>query len=241
MTKDIIESGMQVLPLSIISLLLADKKDNRNYYRILLFTLIYMAYQVCLVLPRYVAPLNFINSNWNWDGKITGILFGITCYFLFRRYFRENDFFTFRQQKAHIKKTTIVAVAVVLLMTTIYYFIDSSEFDAETLAFQLTMPGIDEEIMFRGILLGLLMTALPPRISFMGNPAVLLTAILFGFLHAFTLDKNYSVSFEPVYFLHTGIGGYVFGWLTIKSRSILLAVLTHGFTNFFAAWATMIK
>lgn len=236
-----IESAMQVVPLSIISLFLVDKKDNRNYYRILLFTLIYIVYQLCLVLPRYMEELNVTGSNWNWEGKIAGILFGIACYFLFRKYFRENDFFTLRQKKEHIKITTIVAIAVVVLMTTIYYFIDSSEFDAETLAFQLTMPAIDEEIMFRGILLGLLMTALPAKLSFIGNPAVLITAILFGFLHAFTLDKNYSASFEPVYFFHTGIGGYVFGWLTIKSRSILMAVLTHGFTNFFAALATMLK
>jgi len=40
------------------------------------------------------------------------------------------------------------------------YFDSAKEFDWETLIFQLTMPGFDEEIIFRAILLGLLLTSL---------------------------------------------------------------------------------
>lgn len=116
-----------------------------------------------------------------------------------------------------------------------------SPFDFETLAFQLTMPGIDEEIMFREVLLGLLLNALKDKISILGNPGILLTAILFGFLHALTLDKDYSISFEPIYFLQTGFGGYVWAWVAMKSRSILLPILSHVFANFFAALVAMFR
>ena len=133
------------------------------------------------------------------------------------------------------------AIFIVVLATTLGVLLGSDKFNLETLAFQLTMPGIDEEIMFRGILLGLLMSALKPKIPFLGNPSVLLTAILFGFVHALTIDKNNSVGFEPLYFVQTFIGGYAWARVTVQTRSVLLAVLSHGFSNFFSALATMLK
>lgn len=98
-----------------------------------------------------------------------------------------------------------------LLSTIVWFLLGKSEFNIETLAFQLTVPGIDEEIIFRGILLGLLMSTLKDKISFFGNPSILLTAILFGFWHSLTLDKNYSIDFNPIYFFQIGLAGYVWG------------------------------
>lgn len=241
MTRFFIEAFLQAIIPAIFAFFLVGRKTKDNYLRISLFLLIYVFYQIVLILPRFLPDLNFIDSRWNWEGKLLGIFFGIVCYFIFRKYFAENDFFTFRQNRENFKKVLIVSAFAVLIVTIIAYFTGSSEFNAETLAFQLTMPGIDEEIMFRGILLGLLMTVLAEKISFLKNPAVILTAILFGLMHALTLDKDFSINFELIYFLHTGIGGFIFGWLTWKTRSIFLAVIVHGFANFFAALATMIK
>ncbi|HRH45737.1 MAG TPA: CPBP family intramembrane metalloprotease [Pyrinomonadaceae bacterium] len=241
MNRYLIEAFLQIIILVPFAVILVKERAKDNYLRIFFFALIFIFYQIVLVLPRLSENLNFIGGNWNWDGKLFGTFFGIICYFVFRKYFNENDFFTIRQNKENFKICLIVTVASILLVTVIAYLTGSSEFSAETLAFQLTMPAIDEEIMFRGILLGLLMTALRDNIRFLGNPAVLLTAILFGFIHALSLEKDYSISFEPIYFLHTGIGGLIFGWITLKSRSILLALLAHGFANFLAALVTMHK
>lgn len=234
------EALMQVSFISLIAFLFLSVRSKENFKRIGLFSAVYIVSQIVLVLPRLIPSLDFIYSDWNWEGKIFGTLFGLSCYYLFRQHFSENDFFTFRQSPDSLKFTIPVSVGVILLMSTIYYFIAESPFHAETLAFQLLMPGPDEEIMFRGVLLGLLLSALPDKVKMIGNPAVLLTAVLFGFLHAFTLNKDFIIGFEPVYFLHTGIGGYVFGWLAVKSRSLVLPVLVHALTNFLAALATMI-
>jgi uncharacterized protein len=236
-----LEAFLQVGPIALIAILFLKERTKENHLRILFFTLIYIVYQLVLILPKLSREFDFIQSGWNWEGKIFGIAFGTLCYFIFKKYFSPNNFFTFKQDAENKKKTWTLSIAVIIIMSVIYYFIEQSEFDKETLAFQLTMPGLDEEIMFRGILLGLLLTALPAKIPYIGNPAVLLTVILFGLLHALSLSKDYQVDFDPVYFLHTGIGGYIFGWLALKSRSLVLPILTHGFTNFFAALATMIK
>ena len=241
MTRFFVEAFLQAIIPAVFAFFLVGKKTTENYLRIALFLLIYVFYQIVLILPKMSQTLNFIDSRWNWEGKLLGILFGIVCYFVFRKYFAENDFFTLRQDRENFKKVLTVSAFAVLLVALIAYFTGKSEFNAETLAFQLTMPAIDEEIMFRGILLGLLMTALSEKIPFLKNPAVILTAILFGLTHALTFDKDFSINFEPIYFIHTGIGGLIFGWITWKTRSILLAVIVHGVANFLAALATMMK
>jgi membrane protease YdiL (CAAX protease family) len=237
----ILEAILQVGLIALLATFFLQERTKQNYLRILFFVLIYTGYQIVLVLPRLAKQFDFIQSDWNWEGKIFGIAFGILSYFMFRKYFIPNNFFTFKQKAENKKKTRIVSISVIMIMSVLYYFIAESEFDKETLAFQLTMPALDEEIMFRGILIGLLLTALPDKVSFIGNPSILLTGILFGLLHSLSLNKDYRIDFDLIYFLHTGIGGYVFGWLALKSRSIVLPIVTHGFTNFFAALATMIK
>lgn len=241
MTRFFLEAILQVIVLIPFSIFLLKKRNRDNYLRIFFFATIYVVYQIVLILPKVLPSLNLIDSRWNWEGKILGIFWGITCYFVFRKYFADNDFFTLRQNKENFRISLMGAIFVVIAATVIGYFSGSSPFDMETLAFQLTMPGIDEEIMFRGLLLGLLTTALRNEISFLGNPGVWLTAILFGFMHALTLNKDYSINFEPIYFIQTGLGGFFWGLITIRSRSILLAILSHNFSNFFSALLTMNK
>ena len=241
MIEILLEAFLQVLILIPFAFFLLKKRTKINFQRLLIFVFCYVTYQVFLVLPKIDPMFDFITSSWNWDGKIYGIMCGVFSYFLFNKYFRENNFFTLKQNKESFKSALIGAIAIVLLSTVIWFLLGQSQFNLETLAFQISLPGIDEEIMFRGILLGLLATSLKEKTLFLGNPSILLTAILFGFMHALTLTKNYEINFEPIYFIQTGFAGYVWGWITIKSRSILLAILSHNFSNFFGTLSTMIK
>ncbi|WP_392447085.1 CPBP family intramembrane glutamic endopeptidase [Capnocytophaga canis] len=241
MIKILAESFLQIALLLPFAILFLKEKSKISFIRLLIFVGCYVAYQLFLVLPSINAVFDVIESRWNWEGKALGIICGISCYFIFRRYFHENDFFTLKQNRENLKPTLIVAVGVVLLSVVVWFLLGKSEFDMETLAFQISLPGVDEEIMFRGILLGLLASSLKEKTTFVGNPSVLLTAILFGLMHSLTLDKNYAIDFESIYFIQTTFAGYLWGWITLKSRSILLAILSHNFSNFFGTLATMIK
>jgi membrane protease YdiL (CAAX protease family) len=241
MIKILIEATLQVFLIIPFAVLLLKEKNKINFQRIFVFAFCYIVYQIVEVLPRLHSTFDIIKSSWNWEGKIYGIILGIVFYFLFRRLFRENDFFTFRQHKGNFKVAMLGAIIMVILSTGVWLIFGKSEFDFETLAFQISIPGIDEEIFYRGLLLGLLCTALKDKVSFLGNPGVLLTAILFGLMHSLKIDKTNLIGFDVIYFLQTGLAGYVWGWITIKSRSILLAILSHNFSNFFGTLATMIK
>jgi uncharacterized protein len=241
MTKCFFEILLQLAIIFPMLFIFLRKYDKENIKRVLAFSLIFICYQILLNLPKHYEFLKIINGNWNWNGKILGILFGITCYFLFRNLFVDHDYFTLKQDKTNLKKTSIVSLIVVIGATTIWCIFGKSEFDKETLAFQLTLPGIDEEIMYRVVLLGLLMSGLKDRIKLIGSPSLLITSILFGIIHALKLNDGFMPNFNLIYFVQTGLAGYAWGWVTIKSRSVVLATASHNFSNFFGTLAMMIK
>ncbi len=240
MTEVLLEAILQVILLMPFAFLLLKSKATRHIQRLLLVVFIFVVYQVALALPTIQADFTFIASSWNWEGKLYGISWGIISYFLFRNYFKTTDFFTLKQSKAYLKPALLAAIGIVLLSITAGFVFDKEACNIEALAFQFTLPGLDEEMMFRGILLGLLASSLKEKIPYLGNPSIVLTAILFGFTHALTLNKADGVNFDTLYFVQTCFQGYVWGWITLKSRSILLPILSHNCSNFFGMLATMI-
>jgi membrane protease YdiL (CAAX protease family) len=104
------------------------------------------------------------------------------------------------------------------------------------------MPGIDEEIAYRGILLGLLVKILKPVIRIgkigLGHPAVLTTALLFGLAHGFFLTGSYGITFKAYPFFYTTLDGFIWGWFTLRSGSILLALISHNLTN---TWSMLVR
>lgn len=227
-----------VLPL--ISLFLR-KYSKENIIRVMAFIFIYVVDEILLNIPKIYPSLIVITGNWNWTGKLFSIIFGLSCYFLFKYLFREHDFFSLKQDRVGVKQALIVSVVVILLATIIWFVFGHSEFDIETLAFQLTLPGIDEEILYRGILLGLLMSGLKENVKFIGNPSILISSILFGIMHALKLNEHLSPNFNLIYFLQTGLAGYAWGYVAVKSKSVLLPVFSHNLSNFFGTLVMMTK
>lgn len=99
MTRIIVEPILQILILTPIIILFLKDKNKTNFQRILIFIFCYLVYQIIIVLPKIIPLFDFIKSSWNWDGKILGIIWGIISYFLFKNYFKDNDFFTLKQNK----------------------------------------------------------------------------------------------------------------------------------------------
>lgn len=219
-----------VIPLALLFV----KNHSKDTYKYLgLFALIYFIYELVLVLPRFYPVLYVTDSNWNWEGKFLGIVWGVISYLLVKKSLKNHDYITLKQDKQGFKPALIAGIIVVLIAIGLWMYYDEKEdFDWDTLAYQLTLPGIDEELMFRGVLFGLLLNALKDHIRYFGNPSIWLTALLFGFIHGFRLDENFEVQFSYVAILQTGFAGWVWAWMTLKSRSILLAIFSHNLSNF---------
>ncbi|WP_111309798.1 CPBP family intramembrane glutamic endopeptidase [Confluentibacter sediminis] len=231
-----------VLPLIIYTL----KKSHIKWSALLLFCLFFLQNQLLLELPREFEFLNIIEGNWNWSGKIYAMAGSLLFYWLFKKEFSEHDFFKIKQARNSIRPNIITTLIVMFLAVALAFFLfGKSEPDTETLLFQLTMPGFDEEIAFRGIMLGLLSTVLNETIDFgfikFGNPAILITSILFGLIHSFGIDEQWHIAQDWIYFSQTFLYGLVLGWMTIKSRSILMPIISHNLTNTVGTIITWIK
>ncbi len=216
-----------ILPLLLIFM---KERTKENYLRVLSIVGCYFIYYFALTLQYHFDCFNIIDGSWNWDGKIYGIVCGVAIYFIFRRQFSENNFFTLKQNKEGLKSALKVAVAI-LAIAILGGVVNDREFNIETLLFQISMPGIDEEIMYRGVLLGLMCSALRAGGAAWRSPAIIINAVLFGLVHSLTLGDG-ALQFNSVNFIWTAILGYSFGYITIKTRSILIPMLTHNLYNF---------
>ena len=216
-----------ILPLLLIFM---KERTRENYLRVLSIIVCYFIYNAALTMQFQFNCLNIIHGNWNWDGKIYGLACGIVLYFLFRRQFADNNFFTIKQNKEGLRSALKVALAI-MCISLLGGIVNDNEFNLETLLFQISMPGIDEEIMYRGVLLGLMCSALRTGNAAWRNPAIIINAILFGLVHALSLSDG-ALQINAMNFVWTGIIGYSFGYITIKTRSILIPMLTHNLYNF---------
>jgi hypothetical protein len=227
-----------ILPVIII---LAEKKKG-NILRIILFCLCAALYTMILILPFFFKPFFIIKGTMNWNGKILSVIFWTSAYFFLRKYFVNNDFFRIKQEKQNLKITVSVSIAWIIFILIFYALPQNGiEFNIEGLLFDLTMPGTDEEIFFRCILLGLLSGCLKNKKIFFVDISVLILAVYFGLGHALMLSPDYSLNFALKYFIYAGTWGYVQGWITIKNRSILIPVIVHNIADFLVDLTVMIK
>jgi uncharacterized protein len=91
--------------------------------------------------------------------------------------------------------------------------------DAADIALIACLPAVSEEILFRGAVVGNLGG---------GTGAVLLVALLFGYLHV-SGPRNYASG------IFAGVAGVVYGLVYVSSASVLAAAVAHCVGNLSSA------
>ncbi len=110
---------------------------------------------------------------------------------------------------------------------------DGQPDDLETMSFQWTMPGLDEELFYRGTLLLTLNEAFRSRSNLLGAPigyGGVLTSVLFGLTHALSYEAG-EAAFDLMTFAMTGVPSLLLLWLRERTGSLLLPVLAHNIAN----------
>ena len=231
-------NSIAYLLLTVPFILIFMEKNKINYYRVIIFSFCFIGFFFLLVLG---SSLHIIKGSWNWDGKILSIIWGVVCFLLFKKYFIENNFLTIKQNMKNNKKVIIVSMIFLVIVFGLSLFSEKEEFNIEKLMFQLLMPGIDEEILFRGVMLGLLLSCIKKELFLIKNPSLMIMSLLFGIIHGFTISEGFSIQLEPVGIIFTGICGYIYGWVTLQMRSVLVPILLHNLVNFFITLIPMLK
>ncbi len=204
--------------------------------------ILYAVYFATISVGGQLIPLEkfFGELDWNWSGKIVSILATVVLFCVLaittKSITPASAGFVLRQRSGSITPALIVlALLVTSVVAMEILAADGSDTGAERLLFQLTMPGLDEELFFRGLFLAALAAAIPTNgVKLLGariTLAGLLMTLMFGFGHgAFVQDQQLVISWPAV--IVTAYLGFGLLWIRERTGSVLIPILSHNLINF---------
>jgi membrane protease YdiL (CAAX protease family) len=180
----------------------------------------------------HLIPKLLPTSDWNWQGKTLALAATLLIAALPAFGWRRCGL-TLRQDWTGWRTTCAVALIVCAIFLGLALYLPDEPYSRETLAFQLTMPGLEEEPYYRGILLLALNEAFRGRVRMLGISlgwGALLSCALFGLGHAFGYADG-AFSFDPLTMALTALPAFILVWLRERTGSLLLPVVLHNFAN----------
>ena len=200
--------------------------------RWLLIAALLVAVNDVLLTNFYGFLPDLIGGEWNWQGKLLALIatLAIAASPMFDR---RQAGFTVYQKPGSLKAAMPVAVIYCAFFVVIALVFSEDPASSEDIAFQLTMPGLEEELFYRGILLFALDQAFTGRKRFFGVDwgwGAVLSCLVFGLAHAFGFSDG-SYSFDPATMALTAIPAFIGVWLRLRTGSLLLPVVLHNFGN----------
>ena len=177
-------------------------------------------------------PLSFGSSNWNWEGKALAVMLSLVVASLPVIGWRRAGM-TLKQDRRGLTGALILSGLLAVLFLGLALYFPGQGFDLDSLAFQLTMPGLDEELFYRGVLLLMLNEAFGNPLRILGAPmgcGAALSSLAFGLTHALGYSDG-GFTFEPLLMASTGGAALLLVWLREKTGSVLLPILLHNYGN----------
>ncbi|ESQ81941.1 abortive infection protein [Asticcacaulis sp. AC466] len=213
---------------------------DRHHFspRWLLVAALLVAVNDALLTRVYGSLPDLIGGAWNWQGKLLALAITLAIALSPAFGFRRVGL-TIAQEPGSLKAALPVAAIYCAFFVVIAVAFPGGRSNGEEVAFQLTMPGLEEEPFYRGILLFALDKAFTGRKRLLGVDwgwGAVLSCFLFGMAHAFGFSHG-SFSFDPITMALTAIPSFIAVWLRLRTGSLLLPILLHNFGNSFSLLA----
>ena len=188
----------------------------------------------CLTRIYGLLP-DVIGGDWNWQGKLLAI--GVTLAIAAMPAFGwRRCGLTVAQEPGSLKASLPIVALYCAFFIVLALAFPSEGADAEEISFQLTLPGLEEEPFYRGILLFALDRSFTGRHRFLGVDwgwGAALSCMLFGMAHAFGFSDGHF-SFDVVTMALTALPAFIAVWLRLRTGSVLLPILLHNLGNSFS-------
>ena len=170
----------------------------------------------------------------NWFGKTMTIASTIMMlYFLPSVSFRAAGVI-WTQNKGSLKPVILNGGIILLVTTGLAILVASTpNTSQENLMFQATMPGLDEELFMRGLVLLLFHQAFGKGLNVWGADTgwgFWLAVAIFGLVHGITV-QNGEVAVHLSAIMGTGFMGFVLTWMRERTGSLIAPILFHNITN----------
>ena len=205
---------------------------NRFSLRWLLLAALLVAINDASLTLLYGAVPDLVGGGRNWQGKLLALAATLALA-AHPAVGWPRVGLTFKQAPDSLRSALPVALLYCGFFVGIALAFPNGDVSGEDIAFQLTLPGFEEEPFYRGILLFALGLAYTGRWRFLGVDwgwGAVLSCVLFGLAHAFGYsDGRYT--FDGITMALTALPSFIAVWLRLRTGSLLLPVVLHNFGN----------
>lgn len=187
-----------------------------------------------LLTRGYGVLPDMLGGSWNWQGKLLALAATLAIAALPMFGWRKVGV-TLAQAPGSLRAALPVMALYCAFFVAIALAFPNDPVSGEDIAFQLTMPGLEEEPFYRGVLLFALDRAFLGRWRFLGVDwgwGALLSCLLFGMAHAFGYSQG-QFSFDALTMALTALPSLIAVWVRLRTESVLLPVVMHNFGNVF--------
>ena len=226
---DALVFSLTLVAIGLVLGLFAKFADKRIVVTCVVLFATYLAFDDFVTgLPHLVKALAVIPGHWNWTGKMFSLVLSAIVIYALKL---SLDAVGLRKQE-HSKMAWIGVALFILWGTCLGLLFRPGVPDAETLAFQAAMPGLAEEIAFRGIAPAILLNLMnrKPHIDDMPWAVIFATSVMFGVWHSLSFSGG-QLGFDLMSGLFPFIGSIPGGWLRFKTTSLLAPILGHSVAN----------
>ena len=177
-------------------------------------------------------PDLFPDASRNWQGKLLALALSLAIAALAIFGWRRVGL-TLNHTEGSLKAAIPVLLLYCAFFVVMALIFPDDGYSAEDIAFQLTLPGLEEEIFYRGILLFALYRAFTGRVRLLGVDwgwGAILSCLLFGLTHALGFSDG-QFWFDPLYMALTAFPALIGVWLRLRTGSLFIPILMHNFGN----------
>jgi len=242
MINELISVLLIFIVIIICSFLIDYRKSTKYWYVLLIFIFIGFMDNLFHTITIHYPDLQLIKSHsmgnqyFNWSGKLYSITFALIIMIFIKNIISSNDIGLKLKQNKNSIKFSLIFILFFFMVSTLSLFSKKSDFDANTLIYCVIMPGLNEELIYRGLLLGLLNKLFERKIKLLKTYfgwGTILVSIVFGLLHGFQLSDNFQFHFNLVTIILTGIYGFIFALMRERSGSLVFPIIAHSTADFF--------
>jgi len=214
-----------ITPLVVLAL---RKREKRNIQYVLLFAVFFL-------IGSLIRGVAFLGWAWNWEGKFSAMVFSIVFVLIYRKIPLAEYGVTWRHQPSSLMPCLILTTFYIAAGFIIGLLTDSGyDITTEYLLFELSMPGLDEEIFYRGIGLALMNRAFGKNQNLFGAKigwGLIIISVLFGLAHGVGLTDQLRLEVDFFSVSLTAGAGFLLGWLRERSGSLVLPIAAHNLGN----------
>jgi membrane protease YdiL (CAAX protease family) len=234
MKSAIIQSLVHFAVLCVFFLFAYTQTKRLPFKAILIFLLLIVLDNI--IVMWFPKP-SFMNGlSLDWHTKILEAMLALAFIYFYRSISLKEYGMTASIENGSLKPIVVVFIVITVLVNGAQYLQNgfTGHAGTETLLYQATMPGIAQELLYRGAMLGLLNNAFGKSWKLFGASlgwGAVITSVLYGLIHGLSVNNHFEFHLAPSKFLITGLIGFALAWAKERSGSLIPSIVAHNFIN----------